>query len=403
MLGGSEKLTGALTLGDLPLLSDPDRYRALRQAIATYDPSVVVDLSDAPVVDLRSRSILASTALSLGVAYHGADFRFDVPDRPRRARTPSIAVIGTGKRTGKTAISAALARHAVAMGRTPVIVAMGRGGPAEPIVVRGDRERPTPEWLLAIADRGEHAASDVYEDAVVAGVMAVGARRAGAGLAGAPFSHTVHEAVDVADALGGDLLILEGSGTAIPPVAADATLLVAGGGTHWTEVAMGLGPYRRLIADGVVVTMAEEPVLAAETLSVLTSPIPGQARSAPLVTTVFRPNPITPVESRTVFVATTAPIAVGDRLRHHLEQVHGATVVGISHALSDRPTLAKDLDLAEGTYDVLLTEVKAAAIDVAVRAAKRAGARVVFYDNVPVSLDGDLATLFDALLNKAGP
>ena len=46
-----------------------------------------------------------------------------------------MAVIGTGKRTGKTAVSAQLARVAAGKGISPVIVAMGRGGPAEPELV----------------------------------------------------------------------------------------------------------------------------------------------------------------------------------------------------------------------------------------------------------------------------
>ena len=41
--------------------------------------------------------------------------------------------------------------------------------------------------LVELARRGEHAASDYLEDALFAGVPAVGARRCGGGLAGRPF------------------------------------------------------------------------------------------------------------------------------------------------------------------------------------------------------------------------
>ncbi len=47
---------------------------------------------------------------------------------------PTLAVIGTGKRTGKTAIAGAVARLAARRGLEPVVVAMGRGGPPEPTV-----------------------------------------------------------------------------------------------------------------------------------------------------------------------------------------------------------------------------------------------------------------------------
>ena len=74
----------------------------------------------------------------------------------------------------------------------PVIVAMGRGGPATPVLTRpGD---VTLETLLARARRGEHAASDYLEDAVVAGVPTVGSRRAGGGVSGRPFVTNVAEA-----------------------------------------------------------------------------------------------------------------------------------------------------------------------------------------------------------------
>ena len=76
---------------------------------------------------------------------------------------PKLAVIGTGKRTGKTAV----AGHWATLLDDPVIVCMGRGGPPEPRLAEPGASL---EDLLAIADRGEHAASDYLEDALLAGV-----------------------------------------------------------------------------------------------------------------------------------------------------------------------------------------------------------------------------------------
>src|SRR2546429_9219907 len=94
------------------------------------DASMVVALSDEPVLDPQTRLALASRFLALGMSYLGADFRFDPPTF-HPFDLPSIAVIGTGKRVGKTAVTAHVARL-LARDREVVVVAMGRGGPPQP-------------------------------------------------------------------------------------------------------------------------------------------------------------------------------------------------------------------------------------------------------------------------------
>jgi cyclic 2,3-diphosphoglycerate synthetase len=388
-LGGGEKLGGALDLGEIPVVDEAPPARALQHAIASWAPELVLELSDDPVLDHDMRMMLAGICLFHGVPYHGADFRFEVPNRPRVAASPSIAVIGTGKRSGKTAVAAFVSRTLKEEGLTPVVVAMGRGGPAAPRVVRGDEAPPSVTDLIRIARQGEHAASDLYEDALAAGVAVVGARRAGAGMAGAPMADTVRAAVEAANGLAPDMIVLDGSGTAVPPVAADATILVAGG-SRGPETLAGLASYRVLLADLVVATMLSEPVVSTRTLSALTSLIRDLARDVAYVGITFRPTPLGSVAGRRVYLATTAPVGVGDELREHLESVHEAKVVGVTHRLSDRAALATDLAGAKGSYEVLVTELKAAAIDVAAAAATEAGADVVFADNRPVSIEGDL-------------
>ncbi|MGH2783943.1 MAG: 2,3-diphosphoglycerate synthetase [Actinomycetota bacterium] len=391
-MGGGEKLAGPLELGTLPVITGATQRESLERAIDSFAPEVVLDLSDDPVVDTKTRFLLASVALARGVPYQGADFRFEPPHRPRVATRPTLAVIGTGKRCGKTAIAGFVARTLAAGGAYVVVVAMGRGGPAEPRVVRGGTEPPSVDELIAAARRGEHAASDVYEDAVLAGVTSVGARRAGAGLAGAPFFDTVAAAVRVADELEPDLILLEGSGSAIPPVAADATILVVPGSAPPEVLTSALGPYRLLLADLVTITMASEPTVSAHALSLLTSSIDELARGVARVKTEFRPTPLGSISGRAVFYATTAPPSVGEAIKAHLEGAHGGHVVGMTHHLADRAALASDLAKAEGTYEMLVTELKAGAVDVAATAARAAGAEVIFADNLPVSLEGDLGS-----------
>ena len=125
---------------------------------------------------------------------------------------------------------------------------MGRGGPAEPELVETP---PSLDDLVALSRSGRHAASDHLETAVLAGVPTIGCRRAGGGLAGAPFTSNVLEGAELAVGLDPDVVVFDGSGAAIPPVATDARILVA----H--DAASGLNPYRVLISD-LVLTMSDE-------------------------------------------------------------------------------------------------------------------------------------------------
>jgi cyclic 2,3-diphosphoglycerate synthetase len=77
-------------------------------------------------------------------------------------------------------------------------------------------------------------------------------------------------------------------------------------------------------------------------------------------------------------------------------------VVGWSARLADRAGLARELDAAKG-YEVLLTELKAAAVDVACERAAARGADVVFVDNraVPLEGEGELRPAIQAVIELA--
>jgi cyclic 2,3-diphosphoglycerate synthetase len=411
LVGGHEKLpaTGLERLGDVPVISGGSAEELLRRAVREVQPEAVMDLSDDPVLDYRTRFALASIALSLGVPYLGADFDLRPPPRPRLARKPSLAIIGTGKRTGKTAVAGFAARLLAAAGFRPAVVAMGRGGPPEPEVLYGDRLEMTPSDLLELAEAGKHAASDYIEDAYLARVPTVGCRRCGGGLAGSVGVSNVERGVEIGNSLDVDLLLLEGSGSAIPPVHADVTLLVAPAHVPEEYVSGYLGHYRLLLADLLVVTMCEEPFGSPSQISSLGSlhselqrtlrsgsESRGGAGSShippseiQMVRTVFRPSPTRSVAGAKVYVTTTAPEAAGDVIRHHLEEEHGCEVIGVSHHLSDRKRLVEDLKGVGERADVLLCEIKAAAVDVATRSGLEGGMEVVYMDNVPMGIDGD--------------
>jgi cyclic 2,3-diphosphoglycerate synthetase len=401
LVGGREKLPdeGVTAYGKHKVLTGEDPRTVLDRAILDLAPDGVLDFSDEPVLDYRRRMELISVALYRRVPYSGTDFTFTPPRMDPIATKPSIAVIGTGKRTGKTAVAGFAARALKQSGHHPVVVAMGRGGPAVPEVLHGDEVTLEPRELVELAESGKHAASDYVEDALLGRVKTVGCRRCGGGLAGGVEKSNVAEGVRIANELPGDLLLLEGSGSAIPPVRADVNILIVPASIPEEYLAGYLGLYRLLLADFVVVTMCEEPFGSPSKISSLTSLIeeswdPSTAAKAPggetkVVRTVFRPTPTRPVDGARVFVTTTAPEVVGDSIKRHLEEEHGCEVVGISHSLSDRHKLQEEMRGLKGRADVLLCEIKAAGIDVATRTALEEGLEVAFMDNVPHGIDQD--------------
>jgi cyclic 2,3-diphosphoglycerate synthase len=371
LIGGREKLRGDADYG-VPV--EPD----VESAVAQRLPDVVVDLSDEPVLGPVARFALASRVLALGLPYIGADFRLDPPELDV-FELPSVAVIGTGKRVGKTAVTGHVARL-LATDRSVVVVAMGRGGPAEPEVVSVP---PTVESLVALSRSGRHAASDHLETAAVVGVATVGCRRCGGGLAGAVATSNVRDGARVAVGLDPDLVVFDGSGAALPPIAADRTVAVVGGHQDPAVVSGYLNAYRLLLADLVVVTMADavsEWPMVVDAIGRVVRPGVG------VVATALQPRQLVDVDGRYVAFFCAAPPDAHARLRRHLEDVHGARIVHVSGNLADRDALRKELVDVEA--EVFLVELKAAAIDVVAEAALGRGSEVVLAANDVVPLDG---------------
>lgn len=396
-LGGAEKILGgdleegAEELYGLPVIFDDDWSRGLDMVIDQYQPQVVVDLSDEPVLGYVQRFRLASKTLAREVGYVGPDFHFSPVTSERLCTAPSLAIIGTGKRVGKTAISGYVARVLQAAvpareGRPGiVVVAMGRGGPAEPEVIDGTKRRLRAEDLLAWSRQGRHAASDHFEDAVLSGVVTVGCRRCGGGMAGQPFASNVAEGVRLANSLGPDLIVLEGSGAAQPPVASDARLLVAGAHQAVDDIAGYLGAYRLLISDAVILTMGEEPLASPDKVRTVREAVERVRPGMPVLPVVFRPRPVEDVRGRRVACFSTAPEAQKEVLRRHLEERWGCRVELFSTNLADRVALRRDLQSeAMDRVDAVVTEIKAAAIDVVAEEAAARELPVIFMDNVPM-------------------
>jgi cyclic 2,3-diphosphoglycerate synthase len=353
LAGGTEKLRGDAGYG-VPLLD------SLEDGFA--DAEVVVDLSDEPVLGPRERMLLASRVLAAGLRYEGADFRFSPPPYASFP-LPSLAVIGTGKRVGKTAVTGHVARL-FSRDRDVVVVAMGRGGPAEPQVAA---VQPTLASLLELSRGGHHAASDYLETAALTGVVTIGCRRAGGGLAGAVTTSNVLQGAALAAEREPDLVVFDGSGAAIPPVDVDARILVSGRG-H--DPLAYLNAYRVLVSDLVVLVGGGDAGAVRE------------LKKVPVLDAELRLRPISPLEGRRVAVFTT-----GAAPTDHLD----AEVVSVSRNLADRTRLGEELDRVDA--EVYLVEIKAAAIDLVAEAAALRGAQVVFAENEVVSRELDDAIL----------
>jgi cyclic 2,3-diphosphoglycerate synthetase len=349
-VGGGEKLVGSADYG-VPIV----------EGLEAADVEVVVDLSDEPVLGPRRRFLWASRTLALGRRYVGPDFELE-PPRYEPFEPASLAVIGTGKRIGKTAVTGHVARL-LARDRDVVVVSMGRGGPPEPDV----REAPpTLAELVELARNGSHAASDYLETAALARVPTIGCWRAGGGLAGATAASNVVAGAAVAAARDPDVVVFDGSGAAIPPIDVDARILV----TRGRAVEEGLNPYRVLVSDLVVATGA----IDADAIWAI--------KDVPIVEATLRLQPAEPLVGRRVAVFTTGPAPTD-----HLD----AEIVHVSRNLADRAALREELERVDA--EVFLVELKAAAIDIVAVAALERGAEVVLADNDVVASDLDGAVL----------
>jgi cyclic 2,3-diphosphoglycerate synthetase len=357
--GGEEKLGPGSLEEHYGMQVERDVEEGLRRLAPGAD--AVVDLADEPVVPASRKLRLAALALSLGLAYEAPGARLKPPRyEPLDFDGPKLAVIATGKRTGKTAVAGHWASLLRDLGADPVIVCMGRGGPAEPSLAE---TAPSLDDLIATAESGSHAASDYLEDAVIAGVRTVGCRRVGGGFAGAPFESNVPDGAALAVSLGPGAIVFEGSGACIPPVEVDRTVCILGAGPPEP-----FAEYR--LARGDLVLAAEG------------APDP-PAGALPFS---LRAEPVEDVQAD----ARVAVFTTGGT------EVHGVPEpVVVSTNLARRAALSADLDRAAADgAGVYLTELKAAAIDTVAPRARAEGARVVFIRNRPIGIDDALVNLY---------
>ncbi|WP_296803112.1 2,3-diphosphoglycerate synthetase [uncultured Methanobrevibacter sp.] len=405
-IGGTEKLRDdseesySEKLG-VPVQFAKDKdipYNIIVDMIRKYDIDTVMDLSDEPILDYPKRFKIACKVLNEGIIYEGPDFKFEPTSQYEIMEKPSITILGTGKRIGKTAVSGFVSRLIDKNGYEPCVIAMGRGGPEEPEIVHGEKLKINAEFLLEQSEKGVHAASDHWEDALMSRILTIGCRRCGGGMAGEVFLTNMKQGAKLANKVDSKFAIFEGSGAAIPPIKTDKKIALIGANQPIENLTTYFGPYRVGLGDLVILTMCEEPMADKDKIKKIEDFVADVNPDATVISTVFRPKPLGDLTGKKVLFATTAPESVKDKLVEYLENNYNCEVIGTTAHLSNRPLLRKDIEKYIDKADVMLTELKAAAVDVATKDALSHGLEVVYCDNIPVAINENYPDLKESVI-----
>ena len=288
-IGGTEKLrdesedTYSEKLG-IPVQFAKDKnipYDIIVEMIRKYDVDTVMDLSDEPILDYPKRFKIACKVLNEGISYEGPDFKFEATSQYDVMEKPSITILGTGKRIGKTAVSGFVSRLIDKNGYEPCVIAMGRGGPEEPEIVHGEDLKITAEFLLEQSEKGIHAASDHWEDALMSRILTIGCRRCGGGMAGEVFLTNMKKG-----ARNHKKIVLIGANQPIE------------------NLTTYFGPYRVGMGDLVILTMCEEPMCSDEKILKIEEFVKEVNPDATVISTVFRPKPLDDISNKNVFYSS---------------------------------------------------------------------------------------------------
>ena len=194
----------------------------------------------------------------------------------------------------------------------------------------------------------------------------------------------------------------EGSGASLPTVPWDAGVLVVPASLPPAHLAGYFGPLRLLLSDLALFMLGSGPGAGPDNLPTLVSHARRLRPDITVAVAELQPVPLGDVRGRDAFYATTARGEVAERLAQQLTRTAGCRVVRVSDHLADRAGLEEDLRTSP-PFDVLLTELKAAAVDVACEDAIARGAGVVFVDNRPAAVPGeeDLTALLEETIELA--
>ena len=229
-------------------------------------------------------------------------------------------------------------------------------------------------------------------------ILTIGCRRCGGGMAGEVFLTNMKQGAKLANEVDSKFAIFEGSGAAIPPIKTDKKIALIGANQPFENLTTYFGPYRVGLGDLVILTMCEEPMADKDKIKAIEEFVAEVNPDATVISTVFRPKPLGDLADKKVLFATTAPEDVKDTLVDYLEENYNCEVIGTTAHLSNRPLLRQDMEKYMDKADVMLTELKAAAVDVATKDAMAAGLEVIYCDNIPVAIDESYPNLSEEVI-----
>ena len=148
--------------------------------------------------------------------------------------------------------------------------------------------------------------------------------------------------------------------------------------------------------------MCEEPMASPEKVKDMERVIKNINPGVRQAHCIFRPRPLKDIKGRRIALTTTAPpLILQETIVPYIEDTFDCTVVGASPYLSNRPRVREDLEEMLPQADTLLTELKASAIDVVTREAVKRGLDVVYMDNIPQVVGGNVENLEDTIVKMA--
>ena len=207
---------------EVPFVIEADAVAAVRRAGEEFAPRAIVDATQS---DLGQRLAWANEALQMGLEVHGADFRL-WPPILKRAGLPTLTFVGAGPAVGKTAAIVYFLGQVKDKYKAAAVV-LDLGGPSYPEVVRLGEGALSPAKLLSYHKDGRRVDGDHYLIAAATGAPAVGCSFAGTGLTGVPLNSVLGDAFVFASEAGGEFMVVEGSGNAMPPVSGAVCFLVS--------------------------------------------------------------------------------------------------------------------------------------------------------------------------------
>ena len=119
--------------------------------------------------------------------------------------------------------------------------------------------------------------------------------------------------------------------------------------------------------------------------------------NAKVIKTIFRPQPLSDIKGKKVLMVMTARREIEAKIRKYMEKEYSCHIIGMTFNLSNRKYLRKDLSKFSG-YDTIITELKAASVDVVTDFAFKNKKDIVYLNNTPIII-GDEDELEEELAN----